>query len=266
VINLASRLLVPSFLAAALLPACVVQAPPAGSTEPAPPPAESGEPTDTATEAAAPTEPATDDGAAPQSSEAPTAAPAVTRQARSGDVASEYQLESDGDLFRVVNGQRCQVTSGVADIKISQHPRDPAMLYFVKGRDLVQLQNAETTGTCPKASTTVVATDLATTPELRYSVVPTTRTSIVAMALSTTGEYRAWSPSGSLSFINIRDYQLNPCYGVSGKGHSSYVAFLLDNDGRVTRLKGNESKASKSDDAKTYADLAAFADQNKVCR
>ena len=84
------------------------------------------------------------------------------KQARSNDIASSYELEHDGDLFRIMKDKkktRCQITTNVSEIKISQHPKDVGMLYFKKNGNLYILrdQDTERGKTCPATDKSIMA-------------------------------------------------------------------------------------------------------------
>ena len=48
----------------------------------------------------------------------------TTKNARKNDVADSYILADSGDLFRMVKGNKCQITNNVSSFKVSQHPND----------------------------------------------------------------------------------------------------------------------------------------------
>lgn len=113
----------------------------------------------------------------------------IVKRARNNDVASEYILKANGDLFRIVSGNKCQVTNGVEDMKISAHPNDTAMMYFIKEGDLYILKNAETHGQCPKADKKVLMPNVARSgSNYKYNVVSNTNTRVVNVALDSYGK------------------------------------------------------------------------------
>lgn len=185
------------------------------------------------------------------------------KQARNNDVASKYVLESDGDFFRYVNGNKCQITNDVQSFKVSQHPRDAAMVYFEKGNDLYVLNNASMTGNCPKAEKKVIMSSVK-----KYTVVSTTDTEIVNMALSNGGRLTAWeNKSVVFSADNIESYKHNDCYGQSGKSFNTFVAFAIKYSGRVVKIRGgaNGRAVEGVTDDSYYSDLADFTRSNNVC-
>lgn len=187
---------------------------------------------------------------------------ATEKNARQGDVASKYVLD-DGRLYRVVNGNNCDITTGVEDFKVSQHPNDKAMIYFKKAGDLYALLNtaAPSAGTCPKATKSVLLKGVK-----KYNVVSSTDTTLVNTALSTSGAFRAGKNSGpAYRQTAISDYALNTCYNQQGKSFSTYVAFLLKDNGEVVRVKGKTPEDSKVV-AGRYTSLNQFKTDEKVCQ
>ncbi len=202
----------------------------------------------------------------------PTAEAAdITKKARSGDVASEYTLEEDGDLFRQIGKHRCQITTNVQEFKISKHPGNTAMIYFVKNDDLYVLHNAEQTGQCPKANRTKILDDVAKVGgKWRYTMVNTTKTTIVSAALSSAGggTFTAWNNDEPvLETSNIENYLMNVCYGTPGKRMTTYVAFLLTKDNKIVKVRGKGSQAGQTvvDNTRTYESVQEFKQVNKVC-
>ena len=185
----------------------------------------------------------------------------VTRKARPGDAASEYTLTERGDLFRQVGKLRCQITSGVTEFKVAQHPADAAAIYFVKNGDLkILLPPVGAPGHCPKAETVTVASRIA-----RFTLIGDARSPAFVMTLDADGQFQAVGADGAVASVPAaRDFAMNACHGQPDKKFSSYSAFVLDRDGLVTRLKGREA-AEKTDFSRAYASLDDFRTSNQVC-
>ncbi|MGB1013349.1 MAG: hypothetical protein ACPG4T_04375 [Nannocystaceae bacterium] len=195
----------------------------------------------------------------------------IVKQARSNDVASQYVLEDDGDFYRMVGKHKCQITTKVDEFKISRHPNDAAMVYFVKNNDLWVLHNAQIPGhgQCPAASKTTILEDIAKAySKVRYTLVNTIKTKIVNAAMSTkfNGLFVAWDNTTPVfQAANVKDYLMNTCYGTPKKKYNTYVAFVLTNDKKVIKVKGKKPESSVVDNKKTYASLQEFKSANKVC-
>lgn len=199
-----------------------------------------------------------------------TASPALAgnakeKKARRGDVASSYTLDAKGNLFRTVAGHRCQVTNKVVDFKVSQHPQDLAVIYFVRTEDrradLYVLHNAETTGQCPKAEKVRILRNVAKEGQrYRYNVVPSTRSAIVSMGLDARGNFRAWSRSDTVvNLQGIRDYRLHDAFGKKGAPFKSFVGFAIDRRGRIFKVGGSEPSRSGFEPGREYSSLRQFA-------
>lgn len=183
------------------------------------------------------------------------------KRARANDVASEYILENDGDFYRLVDGQRCQITDRVESFKVSEHPHDAAVAYFVRGGDLYVLHNAVDTGRCPRTSRRMILADIA-----KYNVVSNTHTVIVNTALTRGGRFVAWDNLQEVfTSTGVTDYLMNTCFGSNGRSYSSYVAFLLNDRGEVLKLKGVEVASSKYD-RERFSSIQAFKQRNAVCQ
>jgi hypothetical protein len=190
------------------------------------------------------------------------------KNARRNDFATQYLLDRKGNFFRLVNGQKCQVTANVVDFKISQHPSDLAVVYYKTAKnELFVVHNQSTTysGNCPPVSKKSIMT---ATKE--FSVVPSQKTTIVNAALSQGGLFQAWdSVRGVYSDTNIRDYMMNQCYGQQGKSFSSVVLFTIDNSGIVTKVRmqsnGFYLKDSSNSTSQRYADIQDFKRRENVC-
>lgn len=189
---------------------------------------------------------------------------ASSKQARANDVASEYVLERDGDLFRIVKGRKCQVTNDVLDFKVSQHPRDLAVIYFVRREgpraNLYVLHNTARRGDCPKAKKLQILADLdRKRGKYRYSIVSSTKTEAVSMALSRRGVLKVWSRDDTLlEKRRMKDYRLHDKYGKRGAPFSRYVGFALDRRGRVLKIDGRRPQTSSYDRSQRYRRLDEF--------
>lgn len=184
------------------------------------------------------------------------------KQARKNDVASQYTLKSNGDLFRTVGRNECQVTNNVKSFKISAHPNDVAMIYFEKENDLYLLKNGQNTGNCPKAEKSLLLSNVK-----KYTVVPNTNTKIVNIALSEAGQLGAWSNNTVLINENgVKNYIHNNCYGSEGKSFSSYVAFAIKYNGKVLKIRGGSNgRVEVTEDNDRYDDVQEFTRKNNVC-
>jgi hypothetical protein len=200
---------------------------------------------------------------------APSFAKDVTKQARSNDVASEYLLKDNGDLFRVIRGRKCQVTTNVVDFKVSQHPNDVAMIYYVRDENtpnLYVLHETDRFGDCPKTSKKLILADLMKkSGDYKFSVVSNTNTTIVNVALSRRGDFIAWDNTNSvLSAENVEDYTMHQKFGVSGAPFSSYVLFAINHRGQVLKVKGNAPRGSKWDTSETFNSLKEFKQKYNI--
>ena len=193
----------------------------------------------------------------------------VTKTARRGDVASQYVLRADGSLLRQIGRNLCQVTSDVEEFKVAQHPSDPTAIYIVRKGALEALTVTDDTlaaSACPRATlqTLIPALDRAD-GEWTYKVVDRKDTPLSLVAKDTRGRVTAWDQEGvAVSIEGAVDLAINPCFG-SKKSFSSYVAFLLDRDGRVAKIGGKDPRRSKPD-TQRYESLDAFRGVNQVCR
>ena len=193
-----------------------------------------------------------------------------TQTARSNDVASSYMTDANGNFYRMVGSQKCQITTNVKSFKVSKHPTDLAMVYYVRAESnrapLYVLLNAESTGNCPKATKTKIVADVAFDADrgYRYDVVEDLNTTIVRVALDTQGNFTAAGAKSKLySSAGVSDYSMNGNYGVSGAPFSSYVAFAISSTGTILKLKGKEPSQSKFD-AKAFESLQAFKSANNL--
>lgn len=182
------------------------------------------------------------------------------KNARSNDVASRYVLEDNGNFFRYVGRNKCQITNRVDSFKVSQHKNDAAMVYFKRNGDLYVLHNASRSGNCPKASKKVIMNDVA-----KYNVVSSTKTTIVNLAVSRFGNFTAWDNNRALiSKRGVKAYSMNNCYG-TGRSFSSYVAFAINSAGHIFKVKGKSPSSSKWDTSRRYNSVSDFVRKNNVC-
>ncbi|MDD4972725.1 MAG: hypothetical protein PHY93_00160 [Bacteriovorax sp.] len=190
------------------------------------------------------------------------------KQARRNDIATEYSL--DGNTFsRKIGKANCQITNNVDEFKISQHPSDNAMAYFVKDGDLYVLHNLQTfgdvvnvsNGDCPKTSKKLIVEDID-----KYTVVSNINTNVVNLTLSKSGRFLAWdNDKAILTAEHIANYVNNECYGAKDElSFKSYVAFAIDTNGYVYKIKGEHAEDSKVSPEK-YDDLKEFKKKNQVC-
>lgn len=159
------------------------------------------------------------------------------KNARSSDGAvDQYMLDkATGNFYRYFkNGRTCQITSNVKDFKISQHPNDVAVVYYESNNDLYIVRNQGTqSGDCPPVSKKVLMANVK-----EWKMVSNTNTTIVNAASDVNGNFIAWDNTHSVySDIRIVDFQMNQCFGASGKSFSSYVLFTLDSQGNVNKVK-----------------------------
>jgi len=193
------------------------------------------------------------------------------KKARKNDVAEDYTLNANGDLFRTVNGNKCQITNQVLDMKVSSHPDDVAMLYFIKDEgkpNLYVLHNIkDAAASCPKTSKKKIQDDIEMDGrKYKYSVVSTTDTSIVNVGLSKNGLFLAFDKDKAVvNEKNVVDYMMHPKYNVKGQPFSSYVTFLINRAGNIFKVKGKTPADSKWDQSK-HKDINAFMVKEKVLR
>jgi hypothetical protein len=195
---------------------------------------------------------------------------AETKQARDGDIASSYTLNKDGSFFRTtLAGTKCEVTNNITDFKVSQHPNDLAMAYFVKDGDLYVLNNVKAVqdfvkiafGECPKTTKKLIVSSVD-----KYTVVSNQNTTVVNLTLATNGEFKAWDNNKAiLTLSHINEYVNNECYGSKKASFSSYVAFAIDKNGFVYKIKGEKTESSKVSE-KSYDSLKEFKKTENVCK
>lgn len=194
-----------------------------------------------------------------------------TKKARSNDLASEYILKDNGDLFRIIksNGNKCQITNRVQDFKVSQHPRDAAMIYFIKNGDLYVLNNNwQSRKPCPEAITKSIMSGVKKIDgKYKYTVVSNTDTEIVNLALddSFSRQFVAWDNKKVVfKSGNVVDYQNHGKYGVRGAPFSSYVAFALTRDRCIIKVKGKDPENSKADCSRYFDSIREFKEVNGI--
>lgn len=192
------------------------------------------------------------------------------RKARNNDRAERYILDENGNFYRTVKVTRqgkekeikCSITNRVEDFKVSQHPNDEAVVYFIRESDLYVLHNAEgETNDCPTASKKVILNGVKKiNGEYRYHVVSSIHTTVVNTALDSWGNFVAWDNKQAVAFFkNIEDYRLNQTYGTD-KAFNSYVAFLYKLTQQVIKLKGLDPASSKETSEK-YGSLKEFVEK-----
>jgi len=193
----------------------------------------------------------------------------VTKAARKGDVATEYTLRPDGALFRQIGKHTCQVSTEVYDFKVAQHPNDPSAIYVVKKGGLFALvpsPSDRNAASCPSAKLDALVPGVERVrDQWMYKVVDRKDTPISLVAQDTDGRVTAWDAKGvAVTVTGARDMKLNSCFG-SKKSFGSYVAFVIDGDGKVAKIGGKDPRKSKHDPQR-YESLDAFMAVNKVCR
>lgn len=194
----------------------------------------------------------------------------MCKEARRNDTADRYMLAHDGTLFRRINNAQCAVTSKVTDFKISQHPNDVAVIYFVKEGNLYLVnldKERRQNGQCPSAAGNTK--QLMANVE-KYTVTSNTETTIVNAALDRNGNFKAWdNVTVVYSDSGVEEYSMNECFGKKGKSFSSYVLFTRDRNDSVTKVKVSGSQFRK-DESKTtherYNRISEFKDQLNVCK
>ena len=92
-----------------------------------------------------------------------TKAPAGSRwkeckNARANASVDQYLISEDGDLYAYIEkiDRLCQVTNGVKDFKISLHPKDAAVMYYVRNNDLYVANEVAVKGNCPEMKKKVI--------------------------------------------------------------------------------------------------------------
>lgn len=192
---------------------------------------------------------------------------------RSGmEIADSYTLMPSGDFFRDVNGIKCQITAKVDDFKVSQHPKDAALVYFIKGGDLwvVKPSPEPAFGNCPQTAAKVIMSSVARSgSNYDYWVTSDIHTTVVNSARDVSGMFRAWDNEYPVysSGSRVVDVDMNQCFGVDGKSFNTYVAFLLTRSNTVIKVKGDPSDRDFSnEDFGAYSSLNQFRSKNAVCK
>lgn len=189
----------------------------------------------------------------------------TVKNARANDVASKYILADSGTFSRVIraSGLKCDITTNVADFKVSGHKNDVAMVYFKRKGDLFILRNISgDKDRCPKADKKVLVAGIR-----KYTVVSNAseETKIVNLTLDNAGNFRAWDNNRAVvNVAGIKDFVNNECFGKQGASFSSYTAFGIKYDGRVVKVKGRSANAVV--DNVYYTSLSEFKASNNVCR
>lgn len=191
------------------------------------------------------------------------------KQARANDVADRYMLDHNGTLYRRINNATCTVTAGVTSFKISQHPNDLAVIYYIQDGHLHALgldKERRRAGECPS-----VKGNVARLMEnvVHYTVTSNSDTTIVNSALDSTGSFAAWDNRSPVYLdTNIAEFTMNSCYGQKGKPFNSFVLFTRDFWGNITKVKVENSSYKREKDMKQtrgYASIAEFKQSNNVC-
>lgn len=190
-----------------------------------------------------------------------------TVRARSNDSVSEYILDN-GNLYAVFQsgGQKCQITSGVSQVKTSQHPSDRAMIYFLQRGDLMYMNRVQATGrNCPSMKTHVYE---ALKDVKEFKLVSTTETNVVLLAVSRSGTLQAQTDAKLFNLGRGYTDIVMGCMGESGKSFNTFVGFALRNDGSVLKVKGQNPDASKTDDnnGRGFSSLSDFKQVRNVCK
>ncbi len=202
------------------------------------------------------------------SAECPSSKYVLCKQARKNDVADMYLLTANGDLFRTVNGNLCQVTNGVTDYKVSQHPNDAAVMYYTRNGGLWILNNENRGGgQCPG---TIKKELLPNVDKDNYKVVSNTHTTIVNAALDNGGRFVAWDNVRPVyQDGGVAEFQMNPCYGQQGKSFSTVVLFTRDQGGAVTKVRvegGAYLRNNSNETTRRYQSISDFKKAEGVCK
>jgi hypothetical protein len=203
------------------------------------------------------------------------------KKARSNDTVSEYSLTYTGTLNRHMerygarpdnnpyNDVICAVTTRVSDFKISQHPNDAALAYFIKDGELHYVKSSgRTQGTnCPPAETKLIARPVSMSEgKYVYGVISNTQTQYVNYVLTTDREFAAWKNTGQpLEVRNVVEVKQNSCYGASGQlDFKRKILFLRKADGTILAMEED----GKTTDQGRYSSIAAFKNDSgkNVCK
>ncbi len=196
---------------------------------------------------------------------------AETKHARSNDLAETYTLSDDGTLSRAIRNSnlKCTITTNVDEFKVSMHKNDAAMIYFVKNdKSLWYLKNSgSSTSQCPPAEKQRLMQNVK-----KYTVTSNTDTEVVNVALDTSGNLYAWGNSGPAIYSDtgVAEFQMNQCYGASGKSFNSFVMFTRDAYGIVTKVKVEQGRYfinnDSRDDARRFPSITDFKKERNVCQ
>lgn len=173
------------------------------------------------------------------------------------DPADEYVLYTTGGLYKLMRGRKYRLGDGVSQIAVANNPGDAAYLYYLQRGDLCIIN-------CGGDQRTLLRDIRCVDGSYKFDVISSADSSIVNVALNDFGRFIAWGNKVRVfTERNIRDYCLNPGFGKGGP-FSSYVAFLIDYQGFVTRLKSRNPGSSKADYSRKYANLDEFLSINEV--
>ncbi len=187
----------------------------------------------------------------------------VVKEARQNDVASKYILDDAGNFFRIVRGNKCQITNAVEDFKISQHPGDVAMVYFKRQGDLYLLKNhdGDRLAQCPKANKSVLVKSIK-----KYSVVPDTSSLVVNYTLDNAGKLVGYTNTAVFNTVTgVRDYSHNECYGQAGRSFSTIAVFGIQFNGTIVKMRA-KTKEVDFDRELNYSSIADFKNYRNVCK
>lgn len=180
------------------------------------------------------------------------------KNARPEDPAESYTLRKNGDFLRTINGHNVLFDTKVEDFKVSQHPHDVAFVYYIQRGNLKYISSSG------KPMKPLFEKIKKIKSRYKYNVVPSTDTVIVNVALNESGEFRAWDNKTTVYRAeSIKDYRMNSSFG-SGRPFSSYVAFLIDNKGYITKVRGKHPQQSKVDYSRPYKSVAEFIEINEI--
>ena len=190
---------------------------------------------------------------------------AETKKARDNDLVDSYELE-DGKLSRQIGNMKCDVTNGVTSFKVSQHPQDAAMIYYMKDGDLHYLKNpagaVRKNGQCPKAEKAMLLANVKD-----YTVVSSEKTKIVNMALTEGGRLVGWPNTGRplVDKQGIKTLKMNPCNDKAGYSFKRYVAFGEARDGTVLKIEGDKPEDSAFTPER-FDSISEFKEKMDVCK
>ena len=200
-----------------------------------------------------------------------------TKYARQNDLVDSYTLEDSGKLVRQIGNLRCDVTTDVKDMKISGHPEDEAVMYYIRRNDetktddlwvLFNAVNAKRTPRqCPRAFRKLIASDIKKiNGKYQYGVASSNKTTIVNMALTNDGELTGWDNKNVvLRRSGIQEFEMNECNDRAGFSFKRYLAFAKANNGQVLKVEGDDPSESKLT-AEKFASVDNFQKDQKVCQ